>query len=104
MLGLRIEATPSADAELRQEIWLLFGNVGRGLVSMFELTLANYAAITRSMMENVSPWFAAATLELAQGFDPMICVSHVPWAMGQQSGEPCRSGFLHTSWWSDLLF
>ena len=30
------------------------------------------------MMENVSPWFAAATLELEQGFDqfdPMICVS-----------------------------
>ena len=40
---LRIEATPSADADLRQEVWRLFGNVGRGLVSMFELTLANYA-------------------------------------------------------------
>eukprot|EP00438_Fugacium_kawagutii_P020235 Skav232472 [mRNA] locus=scaffold2877:144742:155311:+ [translate_table: standard] len=39
----RIETTPSADPELRQEIWRLFGNVGRGLVSMFELTLANYA-------------------------------------------------------------
>lgn len=65
-----IEATPSADADLRQEIWRLFGNVGRGLVSMFELTLANYAGITRSMMENVSPWFAVGILayKLVVGF------------------------------------
>jgi len=65
-----IEATPSADADLRQEVWRLFGNVGRGLVSMFELTLANYAGITRSMMENVSPWFAVGILayKLVVGF------------------------------------
>eukprot|EP00913_Durusdinium_trenchii_P035589 g33305.t1 len=37
---------------------------------MFELTLANYAAITRSMMENVSPWFAVGILayKLVVGF------------------------------------
>ena len=39
----RIEASSSSDENVRQEVWILFGTVGRAIVSMFELTLANYS-------------------------------------------------------------
>ncbi|CAE7247872.1 SCN4A [Symbiodinium natans] len=58
-----IEASEGADKVIRQEVWALFGTVGRSIVSMFELTLANYSGITRSLMENVSAWFAAGSPE-----------------------------------------
>ncbi|CAE7340371.1 scn4ab [Symbiodinium pilosum] len=65
-----IEASTAADSAVRQEVWTLFGTVGRAIVSMFELTLANYSGITRSLMENVSAWFAVAILiyKLVVGF------------------------------------
>ncbi|CAE7213109.1 SCN4A [Symbiodinium sp. CCMP2592] len=65
-----IEASSSSDDIVRQEVWKLFGTVGRSIVSMFELTLANYSGITRSLMENVSAWFAVAILiyKLVVGF------------------------------------
>ncbi|OLP85717.1 Sodium channel protein type 4 subunit alpha [Symbiodinium microadriaticum] len=65
-----IEASSSSDENVRQEVWILFGTVGRAIVSMFELTLANYSGITRSLMENVSAWFAVAILiyKLVVGF------------------------------------
>jgi len=65
-----IEASSDADASVREEVWQLFGTVGRAIVSMFELTLANYSGITRSLMENVSAYFAVAILiyKLVVGF------------------------------------
>ena len=42
---MRIEASAGADESIRQEVWQLFGTVGRSIVSMFELTLANYSGL-----------------------------------------------------------
>ena len=57
-------------------MWRLFGNVGRGLVSMFELTLANYAGAHRD------PDGAATTRVVSEG-----------WSAPERSelSDPCKS-------------
>jgi len=45
------------DIDVRRQIFLYFGTFSRGVVTMFEVTLANWVPSCRLLYENVSEWF-----------------------------------------------
>jgi hypothetical protein len=58
------------DLETHQEMFKYFGTFTRCLLSMFELTLANWPPVTRLLVEHVSEWFTLMCLlhKLTIGF------------------------------------
>jgi len=54
----------------RKEVYRYFGSFTTSIFSMFELTLANWAPISRKLYENVSEWFIVITIfhKLVIGF------------------------------------
>jgi len=63
-------ADVSIPLEQRQEIYEYFGSCSRALLSMFEITLANWPPVCRLLSENVSEWFTLFCLlhKLTIGF------------------------------------
>merc|ERR1711865_467181 len=58
------------EMEGRRELYKYFGSFSRCLLSMFELTLANWPPVTRLLQEEVSEWFMPICLihKLTIGF------------------------------------
>mmetsp|Transcript_7942 Transcript_7942/g.17626 ORF Transcript_7942/g.17626 Transcript_7942/m.17626 type:complete len:624 (+) Transcript_7942:138-2009(+) len=54
------ELTQALGAALqsRREVWLYFGTFSRTMLTMFEITMANWAPSCRTLMDNVSEWYA----------------------------------------------
>eukprot|EP00931_Biecheleriopsis_adriatica_P055516 TRINITY_DN32851_c0_g1_i1.p1 TRINITY_DN32851_c0_g1~~TRINITY_DN32851_c0_g1_i1.p1 ORF type:complete len:630 (-),score=139.18 TRINITY_DN32851_c0_g1_i1:12-1859(-) len=46
-----------ADPVKQEEVYKYFGTFSRAMLSMFELTVGNWAPITRMLVDNVSEWF-----------------------------------------------
>merc|ERR1719456_1865831 len=55
---------PPEELELKRKLYEYFGSFTRCLLSMFELTLANWPPVTRLLTEEVSEWFM------------LVCVVH----------------------------
>jgi len=53
-----------AELEMKRKLYEYFGSFTRCLLSMFELTLANWPPVTRLLAEEVSEWFM------------IVCVAH----------------------------
>merc|ERR1740130_1838814 len=53
-----------AELEMKRKLYEYFGSFTRCLISMFELTLANWPPVTRLLAEEISEWFI------------LICVIH----------------------------
>mmetsp|Transcript_42899 Transcript_42899/g.121373 ORF Transcript_42899/g.121373 Transcript_42899/m.121373 type:complete len:521 (+) Transcript_42899:2-1564(+) len=60
----------SNDARKRIEIYNYFGTFTRGMLTMFELSLANWIPVCRSLHENVDEWYGLFVLcyQLVVGF------------------------------------
>eukprot|EP00929_Paragymnodinium_shiwhaense_P102043 TRINITY_DN65249_c0_g1_i1.p1 TRINITY_DN65249_c0_g1~~TRINITY_DN65249_c0_g1_i1.p1 ORF type:complete len:673 (-),score=140.40 TRINITY_DN65249_c0_g1_i1:152-2170(-) len=48
---------PSRSPESQAQLFLYFGSFSRALLSMYEITMGNYAPIARELHENVTEWF-----------------------------------------------
>merc|ERR1740130_1431033 len=59
-----------AELEMKRKLYAYFGSFTRCLLSMFELTLANWPPVTRLLAEEVSEWFMLFCLihKLTLGF------------------------------------
>jgi Ca2+-binding EF-hand superfamily protein len=62
--GKDFTGASSADMTTRKELYKYFGTFSRCLLSMFEMTLANWPPVTRLLTEEISEWFS------------VICVVH----------------------------
>merc|ERR1719197_718653 len=48
---------PSRPEELRREVFAYYGTFWRSMVTMFEITFANWVPTCRLLLDNVSEWF-----------------------------------------------
>merc|ERR1711964_512671 len=65
--------------EERRQVYEYFGSFTRAMLSMFEITLANWPPICRMLSENVSPWFMlfAVCHKLSVGFTVVAVIQGV---------------------------
>merc|ERR1712194_545757 len=46
------------DEEVRQKLWKYWGSFTRSMLTMLEITLGNWVPACRTLMDNVSEWYA----------------------------------------------
>merc|ERR1712150_223627 len=70
---------PSVPVALRQEVFVYFGTFDRAMLSMFEVTLANWPPICRTMQENVGDgwWVFFVLHKLFIGFAVVAVITGV---------------------------